>query len=207
LSLHDYISERKRRAFFKRTSTASHPGGVKLSHAKLKQLCPEYYSSPLSPVAWLDSLIGTRASKIFGVAQHLLVGDSRAAIVVSVSPSIIAAYSDEFDCVALLKFSDIITSMYNLHLNKRLLTVNCYGRGAKVVSDLQNGPLAKNRWTNFRPIIAEFLSDDLGQISKLKNEIHETEWDRTTVLGHERLKASGGKTRDGRPSRCGYPAV
>ena len=60
------------------------------------------------------------------IAEHLEHGDSRAAIVVSTDPELlIAAYTDELDCVAMLRLpKEPLVSKYSLLRGSRLLTVN-----------------------------------------------------------------------------------
>ena len=50
------------------------------------------------------------------IAEHLIFGDSRAAVVISIYPKlIVAAYSDELDCVAMLLFPrEPFITKYNL---------------------------------------------------------------------------------------------
>jgi len=88
--------EYRRRAHARRSSVASNPGGIKLSRAKLSLLCPgEYPSFFTFNIAYLrsfniaDIFRGkdvTREFSILRIEDHLLRGDSRAAVVVSVSP-------------------------------------------------------------------------------------------------------------------------
>ena len=62
------------------------------------------------------------------IAEHLEHGDSRAAIVVSTYPALlIAAYTDELACVAMLRLpKEPLVSKYSLLRGSRLLTVNTY---------------------------------------------------------------------------------
>jgi len=47
----------------------------------------------------------TSDAKIEAISNHLKMGDSRAAVVISIHPKlVIAAYTDELDCVAMLQF-------------------------------------------------------------------------------------------------------
>ena len=59
-------------------------------------------------------------------AEHLLLGDSRAAVVVSTNPLMVTAYSDEMDAAILLRFPAFLVSKYALQVGTRLLTVNTY---------------------------------------------------------------------------------
>ena len=48
------------------------------------------------------------------LTEHLSFGDSRAAVVVSENPLLVAAYSDEIDGVAMLKFSKQVRNRHRL---------------------------------------------------------------------------------------------
>ena len=190
---------------------ASHPGGIRLSHEKLELLHPELYSlfrwlryarnSPyklpsLKPEFWKTH-----------IEEHLLYGDSRAAVVISVSPLLVAAYTDELDCIAMLRFDNSFAREYFLRAGSRLLTVNTYsGLTDSYEEDLEPGPDAIGRYGNFAPYIAEFLTDDADRVEKRKAEINEDEWRRAERFGREYLAKHGMKARDGRPMLCPLPA-
>lgn len=187
-------------------SRASNPGLIRLSHAKLKRLCPEFFAFGIDPIAWFDQIAGERAIRIFAVADQLIHGDSRAAVVMSVSPLLVAAYTDELDCIAMLHFPDEFVSEHNLRVRSRLLTVNRYFRYGRLPGDLENGPLSYNRYPNFQPFIADFLSNDTDRILSRKAKVREDEWIRAWVLGKRYLAKFGNRARDGSPSYCDRPA-
>jgi hypothetical protein len=132
------------------------------------------------------------------VAKQLKTGDSRAAMVVSVSPLMVAAYMDEMDCVVLLKFPDALVTQYGLKERARLLTVNFYDRDPGMACDLCPGPKNTKRWTNFGPLIADFLTDDQQRLTMRKKQISDSEWQRTWTMGQEYLKRHSNQIRDGR---------
>ena len=117
------------------------------------------------------------------IAEHLEYGDSRAAIVVSTDPELlIAAYTDELDCVAMLRFpNDPLVSKYALQRGSRLLTVNTYKQNQRLDTDLIPGPLAIPRWSGFDPIIADFVTDDMERVEARKFQIPSIEWERTQM--------------------------
>jgi len=127
-------------------------------------------------------------------------------MVVSTNPLLVAAYTDEMDCIALLQFPDALVPQYHLTVGQRLLTVNLYAFGQVLVRDLEHGPASYHRYTNFRPYIAEFLSDDLTRIETRKTQISEAEWVRTSRCAQDYLAKHGKKARDGRPMYCETPA-
>jgi hypothetical protein len=158
-------------------------------------------------IAWLDRLIGSRAALIFQTADHLSHGDSRAAVVVSVAPLLVAAYTDEIDCIALLQFPDDLLGEYDLHVRDRLLTVNRYVAGGLLAPDLEDGRLSYHRFSNFQPMIADFLTEDSDRLRQRKIRIGEDEWVRTWVLGRRYLERFGNVARNGRPQFCMRPAA
>jgi len=189
-------------------AVASFPGSVKLSRKKLSKLQPEFDSLP----AWILFLIRTQQPVSFDrsywlkhIEEHLWYGDSRAAIVVSVAPLLVAAYTDELDAVAILRFTDELVEQYDLKVSSRLLSVNIYYSSLDSASDLIIGPGAAGRWANFSPLIAEFLSDDSERMNERKDQISEQEWQRTEELASDKLE-NDKHVRDGRPMLCSRPA-
>lgn len=190
-------------------TVASHPGGISLSHRKLEILQPEIYSyaKRMKFLFWsgykLPPFFDSSPSywKTY-VADHLEYGDSRAALVISANPLLIAAYTDEMDCIAMLSFDSKFADEYELKVNSRMLTVNTYWRGLRLSKDLSQGARATGRYNNFAPFIAEFFTDDLDQVERRKIEICESEWQRTVCLATEYISKHGLKARDGRPWLC-----
>jgi hypothetical protein len=190
-------------------TVASHPGSVTLSHRKLRILHPELYSTYL----WLWHLLSyssvypikRRSFWRTYVEEHLMHGDSRAAVVISVNPLLIAAYTDEIDCIAMLRFDEGFVNSYRLTEGARLLTVNTYTYSADGAEpDLTPGPGQSGRYGNFAPYIAEFLTEDDQRVRQRKAEIVEGEWQKAEELGREYLSKRGTKARDGRPLRSLY---
>lgn len=140
------------------------------------------------------------------VTRLLQKGDSRAAMVVSVEPLLVAAYTDEMDCVAVLKFPQSFVRHYALEVGSRLLTVNFYGLG-ELSRDLIPGPRNTGNYGRFHPTIAEFLSDDAQRIATRKAEIGEGEWQRCSTMGMEYLMKKPKIARDGRPGKASAPAT
>ena len=188
-------------------SYASDPGGVTASEAKLRALHPEIYEPP---PFWLK-IARTVARKgpedaLARLSHYMTNGDSRAAVVIQTSPLLVAAYTDELDCVAMLEFPQVLVKQYKLELGSELLTVNIYWGGLKIARDLTAGPENTGRYANFQPTIADFMSDDLKRIARRKREISRAEWDRTIDLGMTYVEQNPGVARDGRPLRSGDPA-
>jgi uncharacterized protein YtpQ (UPF0354 family) len=175
---------------------ASSPGDITLSHARLRELQPQLLS------AADDNSKGS----VKVIAAQLESGDSRAAVVVDAENGIVAAYADELDCVALLKFDPDIARAKGWQTGTRLLTVNGYSeKELGIAPDLVLGPKNLGIYGNFRPLIADLLTDDLQHLQYHKSQISEDEWSRALEMGRRAL-ALKVKPRDGRPSFCATPS-
>lgn len=141
------------------------------------------------------------------IREQLQNGDSRAAVVVSIDPLLVAAYTEDLDCVVMLEFPVHFVDDYGLKIGTKLLTVNTYRHGNEIDADLIPGPRARRAWSGLHPIIAEFVSDDEDRINRRKREISQEEWKRAYQLGKAYLKARPGVVRDGRPVLAGQPAA
>jgi len=154
-------------------SAASDPVDISLSLKKLQRLDPKTFGHEHVPHDRID--------------EHLGFGDSRAAVVVSLDPLVVAAYTDELDCVALLRFPQHLVAEYGLSESSRLLTVNTYTEGPGTVPDLVRGERAYPSYRDFYPVIADFVSDGTSVIEARKSAIDAEEWLRCERMGRERL--------------------
>ena len=194
---------------FDDSSTASNPGGLTLSEEKLRLLEPGMFG------------VGRIIRRIGGmflfvnvldmidrdvIREHLANGDARAAVVVSTSPLLVATYSDDLDCVAMLRFPDEFVERYDLEVGSQLVTVNTYYSQLVKHADLTFGPNQAGDWSGFFPLIAEFLSDDNDRIESLKEDIDDEEWLHCRELGEEYLDERPGVARPGRPRQAHQPA-
>ena len=192
--------ERAVARFHDDSTKASDPGNLALARSRLAPWRPETLLNRLAGRVFRDDF----AAK---VDEHLRVGDSRAAVVVSVSRLLVAAYSDDLDCVVMLGFPQEFVSRFGLTVGTRLLAVNTYLRLPAVAPDLILGPGAGDDWQNVNPLIADFLSEDVDRIAARKAEIDESEWERCALLGREYLRRRPGVARDGSPYQSGRPAT
>lgn len=186
------------------TSTASNPGFFNLSHEKLARLHPE-----LLPGGgiwhWLCHWVGNPRDTVKEIAYCLHEGDCRAAIVVSLEPLLVAAYSDEFDGVVLLRFPPQLAAIHHLAVGERLLTVNNYIQSlATRQTDIRRGERSTGQFTGFIPLIADFLTDDSQRLSEIKQKIGEDEWVRAHALGMQKLEVRWPPPRNGRPRYARY---
>ena len=169
---------------------ASEPGRIELAIDKLLRLSPELEHDN---------------DAIARIKYHLFDGDSRAAIVMSIDPLIIAAYTDELDAVALLAFPADLAKRYALKPGYKMLTINTYEIGEDLAADLESSDPTRSRYRNFTPLIAEFLTRDAARVNERKRAIARQEWDRATELARRAMQH--GRYRDGRPPHSGTPAA
>ena len=191
------------------TSQATNPGRLRLSRAKLKALQPELFALfSWDQWDWTDGRVRNRRSLwLTRFEEHLWYGDTRAAVVLKTSPLLVAAYTDELDCVAVLHFNERLVSQYHLEIGSRLLSVNLYDymEDGSYETDLVPGPRTSGYFRNFTPLIADFLTDDTMRVAQRKTQINESEWRRTETLGQSYLSENYARPRDGRPFWSSMP--
>ena len=181
-------------------SVASDPGGVTLSKERILKLEPALAAAPA------DASPAERAKySLDMLTEHLKFGDSRAAVVVSVDPLLVAAYTDELDCVVMLRFPDWLVKEYKLEVGSPLVTVNTYPR--QQAPDLVHGPADLKRWGNVFPIIADFVTDDMDRVKARKAEITEDEWKRCAEMASEYRRKFPDRYRDGSPLHSMEPRL
>lgn len=139
------------------------------------------------------------------LAEHVRGGDSRAAMVVRRNPLLVAAYTDEQDCIVLLEFPRWLADEHHLDEGSKLLTINTYVHGGTPAADLVLGPNSLGRWTNFYPVIAQFVSDDRPRIENRMRAITTAEWDRTVTFAQALISQPTFSVRDGHPTNSFRP--
>jgi hypothetical protein len=176
---------------------ATLPGGVGLSHRKAAVLHPEYFDQKGLQIlaVWKTLAAPIESEKL---EQWLRHGDCNPAIVCSLDPLLVSAYSEDLDCVAMLLFDSRVRAAFSPSPNQRLLSVNVYFTSGDA-RDLSRGPLAYPNWANFQPLIADFLTEDLERVQANKDEIPEHQWLRAEFLTDDYLSKGCFWVRDGRP--------
>lgn len=177
---------------------ASSPGGLQLSLDRLRTLDPGMMNR------WWKSR-SSRSYPVEALREHLLYGDSRAALVISVNPLHIAAYTDEFDASVVLGFDAAAVPDLGWTVGQRLLTVNLYAARPPFAEDIVPGTGHIRRWYNVHPVIAETVIEDPAMTAQRKAGIDESEWQRAAEAVDRYLDRTGGRVRDGRPSRAKRP--
>ncbi len=186
-------------------SGAVAPGQLTLSDQKLRMMRPDLYGIGGYWQRFISKLGIGFCQRMF-VMNQLMTGDCRAAMVISLNPLLVAAFTDEIDCIAMLEFPDLIIPTYQLQIGTRLLTVNFYTDAFQMQSDLIPGQDNKKRWQMFFPLVADFVSGDYEKIRQHKARINEEEWQKTYYLGLEYRQHKPGLVRFGLPVICGLEA-
>src|SRR5262249_20807501 len=149
-----YLGARALRWAINRGSAASDPLGLRMSEEKLKRFCPSLY---ISSGVWgsLRCVFWDGLALRYYIRDMLIHGDSRAAVVVSTSPLLVACYSDDLDGVCVLRFDEELAEEHHLRAGSRLVTVlnaHCTPQPGqeKVACDLVQGsganPFYINLW-------------------------------------------------------------
>ena len=126
-------------------------------------------------------------------------------MVVGTTPLVVAAYCDEMDAVALLRFPDFLIPRHRLQEGTRLVTTNLQRRGDPLAADLVPGPAYLRRYTNFRPLIADFLAAEEHLVEARRQTIAEAEYQRCWQFA-QRAVQNGQPLRSGRPLEAATPA-
>ncbi len=177
--------------FLNPDSVAENPGGIRLSSKKYKQIL---------------KLLGDSAVKFphtlslkKRIDEYLCMGDTQPAVVVSVKPFTVAAYSDEMDAVVMLRFPDEFAEKYSLTVGSRLVTSNvyAYGNAFNAARDIFVGKNYLNRYSDFIPMVSLFLSDD-EKFIRSRTELFDEELWKTAehkaekyLLNHPKLYRNG----------------
>ena len=117
---------------------------------------------------------------IENVTRALYYGDTQPALVMSVAPLTVAAYSDEIDGVLMLRFPDDFTEKYGLYPGMRLTTSNVYFRGEGFPRDIFIGEGFCRRYTDFLPIVQLFLGKNDEKIKAKTGLFGEDMWSRVS---------------------------
>ncbi len=163
-------------------SGATNPGELILSKSKTRKFLVSINTIQTTVLKNSQSNLFDKFDKI---QDWLYYGDCNPAIVVSTEPAVVAAYSYDIDCVVFLLYSQYYARKYKLKVGMRMLSVNTYGIWKIQQRDILRGERASGLWNAYRPLIADFLSNDLEIIKTKKESINEEHWERCRVLAKE----------------------
>jgi hypothetical protein len=189
-----------------KTTYATSPGSVSVSKEKLKLLRPDLFGLKALIMGVVKTIsIGFNEKR--KIQEHMIYGDSQPAVVISKKPLLVAAYSEDIDCVVVLKFPDEYAELYNLDKKSRLISINTYIRSEEFQKDITPGVSCHYTWRGYSPIIGEFLTDNIEILENKKEEINEELWEYVYRLGEEYAKKHPNVWRDGRPILSKQSAV
>lgn len=153
--------------------------GIAENQANVKFSYKKYYS--------FRNKINTKVSEKFysdmcidNVTRALFYGDTQPALVVSVSPLTVAAYSDEIDGVLMLRFPDDFVEKYGLYPGMRLTTSNVYFRCEQFPDDIIVGEHFCRRYNDFLPIVQLFIGKGDEKIKAKTALFGEDVWSRVS---------------------------
>ena len=112
------------------------------------------------------------------VSRALCYGDTQPALVTSLSPLTIAAYSDEMDGVLMLRFPDEFVDKFNLYSGMRLTTSNIYFRYEEFPDDIMVGENFSRSYNDFLPIVQLFIGKNDKKIMEKTELFGEDVWKR-----------------------------
>lgn len=185
----------------------SNPGILRLDLDLLARFHPEWFPKGPSKLFQRIATACGRRDPIPYIKWQLLLGDRGPAIVVSQKPFIVAAYSEELDGIAMLEFdAQLIEPQYRA-LGTKLITLNLdySSKFGPLAADLHPGPNCSGRWTNFLPLIGDFLSRDKERLAQLLADIPTAWWSRLATMVKNYDHRFG--IRDGRPGLAAQPAI
>ncbi len=129
---------------------AENPSNVKLKYKKFYQV------RKLACKNVKEQMAFDMNTQLLG--NILLKCDTQPAVVYSLDPFIISAYSDEFDAVIFLQFPDELAKIYDLSVGDRLVTACNYVDGGKTASDIFPGPAASGLYSDMMPVVQLFFA-------------------------------------------------
>jgi len=193
------------------STIASNPGALEISDSKLSQLEPGLFEDrtfkcgPMCPVDHPASEMRER------IAEHMTLGDTQPAIVVSTDPLIVSVAAIDLDAAILLRFPNSFVEQYGLSVGSRLVSVNTYvdlrTQEGEIYYAVDVIPGAqRTNWSNASPFIADFMCQDEEAIEAKKEAIPNAEWNRLERNTNARIDKWGLDTaRDGNPLNAATP--
>ncbi|MCP4504112.1 MAG: hypothetical protein GY822_29655 [Deltaproteobacteria bacterium] len=158
------------------------------------------------PPLWRE-LLGRADQKkmiaVHAIFTHLAFGECAPALVVDTEPLLVAVFSEKLDAVVVLRFDDEVLCAKEIEVGARLLGIIQHDSDIAAADLLESTMLNRNTgWTNFKPLIADFLSRDVLLIAKSVLELPSSSWTRCEELSQDFMN-KGAIPRDGRPSFSG----
>lgn len=187
-------------------TAADNPAAIPLSWPRLLRLEPG-----LKVSAWRRRIGRIPADHQFWadrLPEHLALGDAGAAMVICLRPMLVAVHSAELGAAVVLGFPDWLIKEHGLVYGSRLVGVNLYDDEGEPARDLgAAGEVGSARWLNIFPLVADFLTDDAAALRERAESIPERDWYRVETAGRDYLRRTGGRFRDGTPTRAMASAI
>ena len=180
------------------SSFSDNPAKIRPTKSMVKPLCPELGSMKPGYI-WQRFAFNLANSKpLWKYFREIMEKhDANPAIVCSVKPLLVAAYSCDLDCAVLIRYPDEFVQRFGLKPKMRLLSVNSYDE--MKLEDCVPGPRNSGNWGSFLPRIANFLSDDEAAIKRRMNTFSEDTWDRVYPCAVEYAKRFPHRARGPNP--------
>ena len=166
-------------AFFNPSASAENPGNAKFSYKKYypvrKLIC-----SGFKEKFTCDMLI----QQVMAILRY---GDTQPALVCSLDPLLVSAYSDELDAVMMLRFPNELAEKYGLKVGDRLVTSNqyVYAHFDDTAPDIHAGEGNTGNYSDFIPVVQLFLAKNDDKIMARTNLFDEVKWARVAALTEE----------------------
>ncbi|MGE0710249.1 MAG: MBL fold metallo-hydrolase [Planctomycetota bacterium] len=171
------------------------PPDLRLSRSKLRAFEPEAVRcwGLLRGPAWA------------GLQRHLDEGEPDAALVRSLDPPRIAAYSVELDTVVQLALAPALAA--GLREGQRLVTLNLHTPLEEgFADDLEPGARGHQRHGNVIPLLAELACEPPEALDALRARVPAERWERCAEVAEVLERARSGRPlRDARPLLAGAP--
>ena len=165
------------------------------------------FGSGTAAPGWIGRLVGHddpdgQAEAIEDIACKLWYYSPEPAVVLSINPFVVGAYSTPMDGVMLLRLPDWLVEDgppgRTWSVGDRMISCNGYIALEDPSDDMPMGPRANGEWNDCWCILADPISEDHARLEQVKAEIPDEYWQRCRTMGQERLHA-GHPRRDGRP--------
>ncbi len=172
-------------------TTETHPGQLMLSKKLWKK------NQELSHMTSKEQKISNKYLK--RASEYLYLGDIQPGMVVCLDPVLVAVYSDEMDAVVVLKFPQEFKTNYELAMYQKLISVNMYFpyHVTGMSKDIFPGEKYLGRWSDFYPIIADFITEDYTLLNEHRMHINDSIWNKVQTLGLDYIEKHSDLVRDG----------
>lgn len=160
------------------------------SHPACTEISLEKYLEMKSKVAFWSDEQRESYDDMFEVYDNQFAsGLLEPAKVVSLNPFVISCYTEQLDCVKLLRFPAVLASKYNLQVGDRLTTSNVFPSGIYDYDEsLIIGPNSYGGFYDFKPRVSLFFAKSKRFCDFQVKMIEPSKWQRLDQLTEEYVK-------------------